>query len=479
MTEPNTATAPTTNLVEYTVSELAFALKRTVEEAYGLVRLRGEISGFKGQHTSGHCYFTLKDDKAAIEAVIWRSTFQRLKFKPEAGLEVVVKGRVTTYPDRSKYQIVIDELEPAGIGALMALLEQRKKMLEAEGLFLEARKKKLPFLPRIIGVVTSPTGAVIRDILHRLADRFPCHVLVWPVRVQGETCAVEVSAAIIGFNALDGSGLIPRPDLIIVARGGGSLEDLWGFNEESVARAVAASAIPLISAVGHETDWTIIDLVADFRAPTPTAAAERAVPVRSDLLITVTQHALRVAASLRRRIEGERHRFAGLVRGLPRKANILDLPRQRFDTASARLKRALIANARAHRNGLERSAARLRPHILTRAARSGRDRLSRLDRARARAAQALFARSRARLDGQAKLLGTLSYQNVLARGFALVRAADGTMLRRAVAVKPGAALDIEFADGHIGAHADAGERKAEPRAKAPSRGRDEKQGSLL
>ncbi|MBC8020905.1 MAG: exodeoxyribonuclease VII large subunit, partial [Methyloceanibacter sp.] len=367
MAEPNTATVPTTNLVEYTVSELAFALKRTVEEAYGLVRLRGEISGFKGQHTSGHCYFTLKDDKAAIEAVIWRSTFQRLKFKPEAGLEVVVKGRVTTYPDRSKYQIVIDELEPAGIGALMALLEQRKKMLAAEGLFHEARKKKLPFLPRIIGVVTSPTGAVIRDILHRLADRFPCHVLVWPVRVQGETCAGEVSAAIIGFNALDGSGLIPRPDLIIVARGGGSLEDLWGFNEESVARAVAASAIPLISAVGHETDWTIIDLVADFRAPTPTAAAERAVPVRSDLLITVTQHALRVAASLRRRIEGERHRFAGLARGLPRKANILDLPRQRFDTASARLKRALIANARAHRNGLERSAARLSPHILTRA----------------------------------------------------------------------------------------------------------------
>ena len=477
--EQSTEAAAPGNLVEYSVSELALALKRTVEDAFGLVRLRGEISGFKGQHTSGHCYFTLKDDRAAIEAVIWRSTYQRLKFKPEAGLEVVVRGRVTTYPDKSKYQIVIDSLEPAGAGALMALLEQRKKMLAAEGLFLEARKKKLPFLPRIIGVVTSPTGAVIRDILHRLADRFPCHVLVWPVRVQGETCALEVSAAIVGFNALHGIGLIPRPDLIIVARGGGSLEDLWGFNEESVARAVAASAIPLISAVGHETDWTIIDLVADFRAPTPTAAAERAVPVRSDLLITVTQHALRVAASLRRRIEGERHRFAGLVRGLPRKANILDLPRQRFDTASARLKRALIANARAHRNGLERCAARLRPHILTRAARSGRDRLSRLDRARARAAQALFARSRARLDGQAKLLGTLSYQNVLARGFALVRAADGTMLRRAVAVKPGAALDIEFADGHIGAHADAGERKAEPRAKAPSRGRDEKQGSLL
>ncbi len=479
MAEPPTEAAPATNLAEYTVSELAFALRRTVEEAFGLVRLRGEISGFKGQHTSGHCYFTLKDDKAAIEAVIWRSTFQRLKFKPEAGLEVVVKGRVTTYPDRSKYQIVIDELEPAGAGALMALLEQRKKMLAAEGLFLEERKKRLPFLPRIVGVVTSPTGAVIRDILHRLKDRFPCHVLVWPVRVQGETCALEVSAAIVGFNALDGQGAIPRPDLLIVARGGGSLEDLWGFNEESVARAVAASAIPLISAVGHETDWTIIDLVADFRAPTPTAAAERAVPVRSDLLITVTQHGIRVASSLRRRIEGERHRFAGLVRGLPRKANILDLSRQRFDNVSGRLKRALIANARAHRNWLERSAARLRPHVLTSAARSGRDRLSRLDRARARAARTLLSRSRARLDGQAKLLETLSYQNVLARGFALVRAEDGTMVRRAAQVKSGAALDIEFADAHIAAHADADARKAEPETKAPSRRRDEKQGRLL
>jgi len=479
MAEPTAAAAPTTNLVEYTVSELAFALRKTVEDAFGLVRLRGEVSGFKGPHASGHCYFTLKDDKATIEAVIWRSTYRRLKFKPEAGLEVVVRGRVTTYPDRSKYQIVIEELEPAGTGALMALLEQRKAMLAAEGLFLEARKKKLPYLPRIIGVVTSPTGAVIRDILHRLEDRFPCHVLVWPVRVQGETCAPEVSAAIAGFNALDGIGPIARPDLIIVARGGGSLEDLWGFNEESVARAAAASAIPLISAVGHETDWTIIDLVADFRAPTPTAAAEYAVPVRADLVITVRQHALRVAASLRRRIEGERHRFAGLVRGLPRKANILDLPRQRFDTASARLRRALIANTQAHRSWLERSTARLTPHMLTRAARSGRERLSRLDRAQARAAQTLVLRARARLDGQGKLLETLSYQNVLARGFALVRSADGTMLRRAVQVKPGAALDIEFADAHIGAHADANQSRVEPKAKAPSRRRSEKQGRLL
>ncbi|MGB6769012.1 MAG: exodeoxyribonuclease VII large subunit, partial [Methyloceanibacter sp.] len=264
----------TTNLVEYSVSELAFALKRTVEEAYWLVKLRGEISGFKGQHSSGHCYFTLKDETAAIEAVIWRSTFRRLKVKPEQGLEVVVKGRITTYPDKSKYQIVIDDLEPAGIGALMALLEQRKRQLAAEGLFDAHRKLPLPYLPRIVGVITSPTGAVISDILHRLADRFPCHVLVWPVRVQGETCAIEVAAAIHGFNGLIVGAAVPRPDLIIVARGGGSLEDLWGFNEEILARAVAANTIPLISAVGHETDWTIIDLVADFRAPTPTAAAE-------------------------------------------------------------------------------------------------------------------------------------------------------------------------------------------------------------
>jgi exodeoxyribonuclease VII large subunit len=471
--------SPTTNLVEYSVSELAFALRRTVEEAYGLIRLRGEISGFKGRHSSGHCYFTLKDEGASIEAVIWKSTFQRLKFKPEQGLEVVVRGRVTTYPGKSTYQIVIDELEPARAGALMALLEQRKKMLAAEGLFHEARKKRLPFLPRIIGVVTSPTGAVIRDILHRLEDRFPCHVLVWPVRVQGETCAIEVSAAILGFNRLDGEGPIPRPDLIIVARGGGSLEDLWGFNEESVARAVAASTIPLISAVGHETDWTIIDLVADFRAPTPTAAAERAVPVRAELLITVTQHGLRVATSLRRRIEGERHRFAGLARGLPRKGNILDLPRQRFDHAATRLKRALIANTQAHRTWLERCGSRLRPHIVARAALASRERLIRLDRARARSVANLLDRSRARLDAQAKLLGTLGYHNVLARGFALVRASDGAMLRRASEIKPGAALDIEFADGHVAAHADARERKPEPESKAPRRRSDDKQGSLL
>ncbi len=470
---------PATNLVEYTVSELAFALRRTVEDNFGLVKLRGEISGFRGRHSSGHCYFTLKDEQACIEAVIWKSTFVRLKFKPEQGLEVIARGRVTTYPDKSKYQIVIDELEPAGVGALMALLEQRKKMLAAEGLFHEARKKALPYLPRIVGVVTSPTGAVIRDILHRLADRCPCHVLVWPVRVQGETCAVEVAGAIAGFNALMVGAAVPRPDLIIVARGGGSLEDLWGFNEEIVARAVAASTIPLISAVGHETDWTIIDLVADWRAPTPTAAAERAVPVRAELLISVTSFGVRAASNLRRALEARRSRFLAATRGLPRRANILDLPRQRLDSASGRLPRALLANARAHRSALERCAARLRPHIVARAATTGRERLIRLDRSRERAAAALIERARRKLDGQSKLLETLGYQNVLARGFTLVRGPDGAMLRRASEVKPGAALDIEFADGHIGAHADPRVRKPEAAAKEPRKPTDGKQGTLL
>src|SRR6516165_10951574 len=466
-----------TNLVEYTVSELAFALKRTVEDNFGLVKLRGEISGFKGRHASGHCYFTLKDEHACIEAVIWKSTFQRLKCKPEQGLEVIARGRVTTYPDKSKYQIVIDELEPAGVGALMALLEQRKKMLAAQGLFHEQRKKKLPYLPRIVGVVTSPTGAVIRDIMHRLADRCPCHVLVWPVRVQGETCAAEVAGAIAGFNALIIGAEVPRPELIIVARGGGSLEDLWGFNEEIVARAVAASAIPLISAVGHETDWTIIDLVADWRAPTPTAAAERAVPVRADLSLQVMGFGLRVATWLRRMVVAERSLLLALSRGLPRRSEILALPRQRFDGASARLVRALRANAHANGAALVRSAARLRTHLVHTTMRGGHDQLAGLDRSGRRALVALVARSRERLDARTQLFSSLGYHNVLARGFTLVRDAEGRMLRRAVDVSAGERLDIEFADGHVSAESEGGERKAATRPKRAQR--DEKQGTLL
>src|ERR1700754_336436 len=284
------------NVAEFTVSELSAALRRTVEDAYGYVRVRGEVSGYKGPSPSGHVYFRLKDDKAVLESVIWKGVFGRMRVKPEEGLEVIASGKLTTFAGSSKYQIVIDSLEPAGVGALMALLEARRVKLAAEGLFDEARKHLLPFLPEVIGVVTSPTGAVIRDILHRLADRFPRHVIVWPVKVQGEDSAGQVAAAIRGFNALPESGKIRRPDLLIVARGGGSLEDLWSFNEEIVVRAAADSMIPLISAVGHETDVTLIDFVADRRAPTPTAAAEMAVPVKSELIARIDSLARRSLA---------------------------------------------------------------------------------------------------------------------------------------------------------------------------------------
>ncbi len=302
------------NVAEFTVSELSSALKRTVEDNYGYVRVRGEISGYKGPHSSGHCYFALKDESAKIDAVIWKMTFARMKVKPEEGLEVIVTGRLTTYPSRSSYQIVVETLEPAGLGALMALLEERKKKLAAEGLFDPARKQLLPFLPEVIGVVTSPTGAVIRDILHRLADRFPRRVIVWPVKVQGDGSAEQVAAAINGFNALPEGGRIPKPDLIIVARGGGSLEDLWSFNEEIVVRAAADSMIPLISAVGHETDVTLIDFASDKRAPTPTAAAEMAVPVRADLIADLMSKARRALACWQRAQEGRRNELRALVR---------------------------------------------------------------------------------------------------------------------------------------------------------------------
>src|SRR5215470_11039239 len=318
-----------TNLPEITVSELSASLKRTVEEAFPYVRLRGEVLNYKGPHSSGHVYFSLKDEGARIDAVIWKGNFQRLRFKPEEGLEVVATGRVTTYPGKSTYQIVIEQLEPAGVGALMALLEERKKKLAAEGLFSEARKQLLPWLPEVIGVVTSPTGAVIRDILHRLEDRFPRRVLVWPVKVQGEGSAEQIAAAIRGFNALPEGGRLPRPDVLIVARGGGSLEDLWSFNEEIVVRAAAESHIPLISAVGHETDITLIDFVADKRAPTPTAAAEMAVPVRSELLSRLTTLGARKLACWQRGIEQRRKELSLLTRALPK--DILAQPRQQLD----------------------------------------------------------------------------------------------------------------------------------------------------
>jgi exodeoxyribonuclease VII large subunit len=460
--------------VEWTVSELSAALRRTVEDAYGLVRVRGEISGFKGASPSGHCYFRLKDDKAVLEAVIWKGTHGRMRVKPEEGLDVIVSGKLTTFAGSSKYQIVIDTLEPAGIGALMKLLEERKKKLAAEGLFDEARKQLLPFIPEVIGVVTSPTGAVIRDILHRLADRFPRRVLVWPVRVQGETSAAEVARAIDGFNALPEGGPIPRPDLIIVARGGGSLEDLWSFNEEVVVRAAAASLIPLISAVGHETDITLIDFAADKRAPTPTAAAELAVPVRGDLLAELMSKARRALACWQRGIEQRRKELAMLARTLPALNELLSQPRQRLDACADRLPRALIANAQIHHRHLTHVAARLSPRLLKlRLARSSEIVVAAAKRGKL-ARDNYLARRWDRVRNADQLLKAFSYQGVLKRGFALVRDGEGRPLRAAAGVSSGMRLDIEFADGRVGAVAD-GEAKepkpqAAPRAKPRPRG---------
>jgi exodeoxyribonuclease VII large subunit len=480
------------NAAEFTVSEISNALKRTVEDAFGNVRVRGEISGYRGQHSSGHAYFSLKDDKAKIDAVVWRTTMQRLKFRPEEGMEVIATGRLTTYPGKSSYQIVIDNLEPAGAGALMALLEERKKRLAAEGLFDKARKRPLPYMPEVIGVVTSPTGAVIRDIIHRIKDRFPLHVIVWPVRVQGETSGAEVAAAVTGFNMLPTGGPVPRPDVIIVARGGGSLEDLWGFNDEALARIVAASGIPVISAVGHETDWTLIDYAADIRAPTPTGAAEFAVPVKAELEATLANLAARLKACTSRNFERKRTALRSAARALPSPDQLLALPRRRFDEATSRLGRALIVST--ERKRARFNAARLTPAMLSRrigearksAARDllraqtalralVRERRGKFDRARTRlsvepvarrqvlardrlvesgrrseqAVSLLLERSRTRLDHSERLLATLklSDQSILDRGYALVIGPDGKLVKRAAEVQLGAELTLKFADG--------------------------------
>jgi exodeoxyribonuclease VII large subunit len=396
---------PRSNAPELSVSDLAGALKRTIEEAFGRVRLRGEISGYKGPVGSGHVYFSLKDANARIDAVIWKGTFSKLRFRPEEGMEVIATGKVTTFPGGSRYQIVIDALEPAGIGALMALLEERRRKLQAEGLFDPARKQLLPYLPAVIGVVTSPTGAVIRDILHRLSDRFPRHVLIWPVRVQGETSAAEVAAAIRGFNALAPDGPIPRPDVLIVARGGGSLEDLWGFNEEIVVRAAAMSDIPLISAVGHETDTTLIDFVADVRAPTPTAAAEMAVPVRADLMAMTRDLGLRGLSGVRRALEHRRQAQRSAARALPGAEALVEARRQRVDMAGLKLLSSARTGLDRRRQALLGSARRLQAQ--TPQARLARfaERIAGFDRRMDGAARARLTRATDRLEAVARRLG--------------------------------------------------------------------------
>jgi exodeoxyribonuclease VII large subunit len=482
--------AAASNIPEYAVSELAGAIRRTLEGAFGRVRVRGEITEAK-RYPSGHVYLSLKDENAKIESVIWKTSLRNLSVQPENGVEVIATGRISTYADRSKYQLVIERLEYAGEGALLARIEKLRQKLLAEGLFDEARKRPLPLLPRVIGVVTSERGAVIQDIRTTIARRFPRRLLLWPVPVQGQGAAEKIAAAIAGFSALPPGGPVPRPDLVIVARGGGSLEDLMAFNEEVVVRAAAASSIPLISAVGHETDTTLIDFASDRRAPTPTAAAELAVPARADLLAALAQTTARLQSVTANALNAARLRLIRAERRMP------DLParvadyRRRLDEAGAELPEALSALLRGKRESLARLAL---PHpregIAARRASLTLLR-SRVEGAWARAlhagkcerallafspapVQAMLRERRARLEGLAARLESVSYQSVLDRGFALARGENGEPLTRAAAVAPGARLSLVFADGSVGATADG--------AAAPARGRsrtEPRQGALL
>ncbi|MGL4236260.1 exodeoxyribonuclease VII large subunit [Tabrizicola sp.] len=512
--------APQGNQPEYTVSELSGAVKRVIEGEFGLIRVRGEV-GRVSRPSSGHLYFDLKDDRSVIAAVSWKGQVARMQVRPEEGMEVVATGRMTTFPGQSKYQLIVDDVAPAGAGALMAMLEKRRAALAAEGLFDAARKKAIPYLPSVIGVVTSPSGAVIRDILHRLRDRFPRHVLVWPVAVQGQDCAAQVAAAIRGFNAIAPGGPIPRPDVLIVARGGGSLEDLWGFNEEVVVRAAAGSDIPLISAVGHETDTTLIDHAADLRAPTPTAAAELAVPVRLELVATLEALGARLTRGVVQGVGLRGQRLRDLGRALPRLEALLATPRQRLDGAVTRLSSGLGLAVARKRGAFDRVAGRMGPMVLRAGLMRQRDILSareerlaravhlRLDRLgerqrvlAARLAPALarmlgdaarragegrvrlqglvdrleaapgvrFGRLKDRLEALDRTRATLGYAATLARGYAVVRG-DGAVVTSKAGAERASALEIEFRDGKLALG---------PRAAKKAKGEGESgQGSLF
>jgi exodeoxyribonuclease VII large subunit len=449
----------------YTVSEVSSSIKRVVEERFGVIRIRGEISGWK-QASSGHVYFRLKDDNAVIDSICWRGTAGKLSFKPEDGLEVVCTGKITTYPGKSSYQIVVDTMEPAGIGALMALLEKRRKMLEEEGLFDPKRKKPLPFLPRTVGVITSPTGAVIRDILHRIEARFPVHVIVWPVAVQGEGAAEQVAAAIEGFNKLPPefsaensigqgsglarpSGLALRPDVLIVARGGGSIEDLWAFNEEIVVRAAAASTIPLISAVGHETDTTLIDYASDRRAPTPSAAAEMAVPVREELWLACKQLDARLSTAVLKFLSQRQDILDGFSRGLPKPAQLLQTASQRLDDWSERLLASLPASLARKEQQLALLAAHLRPQVLLVDITKMQEHLDELLHRLAGAGQRMVRAKEDQLRALVSLLESVNYQKVLERGFAMVKDAKGHVVTSAKEARKNDTLSVTFKDGEV------------------------------
>lgn len=447
MTElrPDTDATDPDNARAYSVSELAFALKRTLEDQYGFVRLRGELSKVTF-HSNGHVYLSLKDEKAVIDGVVWKGSVRNLSVRPEQGLEVVVTGRITTYPQGSRYQIVIESMTAAGVGALLAQLERLKARLAEEGLFDPARKQPLPAMPSVVGVITSPTGAVIRDILHRIRDRWPCEVLVWPVVVQGEAAAAQVAAAIRGFNDLPSDGPVPRPDVVIVARGGGSVEDLWPFNDEALARTVAASRIPLISAVGHETDTTLIDFVSDRRAPTPTAAAEMATPVLAELRAGLADLSGRLHRSGGRIVSDRRTRLEGLGRSLGRAPDLVELAEQRLGLARNRLESVLTRSIGAHETRLARIAGRLHPGLLTRPQAIGAERLSGLFKRLEPSLSRGLGRASERFIALSARLKSADPGAPLARGFARVHRADGGLVREGAVLKPGESVRLVFVD---------------------------------
>lgn len=482
---------PGQNTPEYTVSEVSGEVKRTLEGTFGRIRVRGEVGRvFKAR--SGHLYYDIKDDRNVLACTTWKGQISGLSVVPEEGLEVVVTGRLTAFGAQSKYNLNVDEVAVAGQGALMALLEKRKKQLEAEGLFAPERKKPLPYLPQIIGVVTSPSGAVIRDILHRLRDRFPRKVLIWPVAVQGANCAPEVTRAIEGFNQLTPGGALPRPDLIIVARGGGSIEDLWGFNEENVARAAAASDIPLISAVGHETDTTLIDFVSDRRAPTPTAAAELAVPVRLELLAWTGEQGARLSRAAMDAVQRRSQRLRDMSRALPRPESLLSSPRQRLDLIADRLAPALDRGVQNRRLQMVKLSGNLRPSTLRNLVSSRKEGLRNLSsrlslrpiqreidlqrQAMTRLTERLNSaqstrldRLRQQLEATDRLRETLSYKATLDRGYAVVRAEGEVVTAKSQAANH-PVLEIEFSDGRLTTGAPAKPAARKPKSDAPDQG---------
>ena len=441
------------NIPEYSVTELSSALKSTIEDNFGYVRIKGELSGVN-KHSSGHIYLTLKDENAIINGIIWRSSVAKIKIQPEEGLEVICSGKISTgynpgrYPGRSNYQITIDSMKPAGVGALMAILEERKQKLKIEGLFEEIHKKTLPKYPTSIGVITSPTGAVLQDIKHRISDRFPCNIILWPVPVQGNDAAELIENAISGFNTLDESK-IQKPDVIILARGGGSIEDLWCFNEEEVVRAVFQSQIPVISAIGHETDTTLVDYAADMRAPTPTAAAELATPAKDILIAELSENSNRLDSSIKNIVSMSRERVVSVQKLLPSYQNLFNLKLNEINILAQRLPTAIKIYLQNEITNLQTSSSKLNLKILKEKIKNSQNSLSSLKNQLNNKSKTNLSTQSNRVLSASKLLESLSYKSVIKRGFSVVRNSSNIILTKKTDVLNDKKLNVETKFGTI------------------------------